>query len=88
MGLFELKDTPSGTYTVINSDFGKHVRVDNNVTLPDPVAADIGKEVRIFNTSGGNITISSAAGLTGNATVATTTSRTAYVRAASQYDLF
>lgn len=87
-GLFENKITPTGTYTTLQSDFGRHISVDNNVTLLDPSASDVGRQVRIFNTSGGNITISSAAGLIGNATVATLTARTAYVTAANEYQLF
>ena len=81
-------NTTTGAYTALEGDFGKHVRVDNNIALFDAVAADIGKKVSVFNTSGGGITVSVDGGgtLNGSATLATVTGAIFVVVAAGTYD--
>lgn len=82
--------TTSGAYTTLESDFGKYIRANNNVTLYSPVAADVGRELTIFNYSGGNITLSVDGGgtINGLTTLPTVEACTAYVVAAGEYDIY
>lgn len=82
-----VNNTSTGVYTTIQSDFGKYVRVDSNITLLNPVAADIGSSVTLFNTSTGIVTVSSAATLNGPVVLQPKSAVKAVVVAAGVYDL-
>lgn len=82
-----VNNTATGVYTTIQSDFGKYVRVDSNITLLNPVAADVGSSVTLFNTSTGIVTISSAATLNGPVVLQAKSAVKAVVVAAGVYDL-
>ena len=79
----------NGVYTTVDGDFGhlNIIRVDDDVTLLDPVVGDVGKVVQIRNISGTAITITSSATLNGNTTLNSNETMVALVVAASEYDL-
>ena len=50
--------TTTGTYSLVASDAGKHVVVDNNVTIPvSPAVLTTGEVVTVFNNTNSNISI-------------------------------
>ena len=50
--------TATGTYSLVASDAGKHVVVDNNVTIPvSPAVLTTGEVVTVFNNTNSNISI-------------------------------
>lgn len=50
--------TATGTYSLVASDAGKHVVVDNNVTIPvSPSVLTTGEVVTVFNNTNSNISI-------------------------------
>lgn len=50
--------TPTGVYSLVASDAGKHVVVDNNVTIPvSPAVLTTGEVVTVFNNTNSDISI-------------------------------
>jgi hypothetical protein len=50
--------TATGAYSLVASDAGKHVVVDNNVTIPvSPAVLTTGEVVTVFNNTNSNINI-------------------------------
>jgi len=91
--LFKLTiSSKTDSYTTVSADFGSYIRLtagaSKTITLHSPVAADVGKILRIQNVSGNSWTVATAATINGTlSALADNVSVTLVAGAAGEWDI-